>query len=158
MSTKEQNNSIIEESESECETTPVTWGIEEDENNSDNPECISINSNNMDENTEGNLSWFNYIDVYLDEEDDEISFNISTKDPRGSDIKFKVSKRGDKISLYNKKKDDEISLLKAEIKILIRARETQRDTIEQLATLASNSAIKFKRDTDRLESYERLKE
>ena len=106
---------IIKESESE--KTPVSWWVNT-RMSSDffNPEELTIDSNNSDSNTEGQrLSWFNWVGLNFDEEENEISFRISTKDPRGADIAFRVYKEDDEIKIFSssdRKKDEEIRKLK----------------------------------------------
>jgi hypothetical protein len=148
MSLNKELKDIIEESESECECVygeecyscykdkiPVYWGVEE--NNSDldyNPECITINSNKDDDGyTDGfKLSWFNWVNICFKQEDDEITFSISTKDPRGADISFRVYKYNDEIKFSNREKDEEIRHLKDEKRLADYDLLLARDEISRL--------------------------
>ena len=82
------------ENESE-EIEPVAWGLI----GSDElcPSEVVVESNNFHSpvGTEGKLNWFNWASIDFDEQNDSISFNISTSDPRGSSLNVKVFRGSD---------------------------------------------------------------
>ena len=77
------------------EKTSVLWGMKDSDEMC--PSEVRINSNNDDENTEGSLDWFNWASIKFDKQGNEISFHLSTGDPRGSSYSVTIGKNDGKI-------------------------------------------------------------
>ena len=80
------------------------WSVNEiDEYNPDEI-FIKFNRDDYASEIEYSLDWLNWISLSIDEDDNSIHLNISSEDPRGSQLKIHLTKNTNKKSLiYNEK-------------------------------------------------------
>lgn len=81
--------------QSNDETEPVLWYVNDANSLDENPNevCVYFNNADRDYNSEEQpLDWINWVRLYINEEHNAIGLNISNGDPHGSQIGFNLKK------------------------------------------------------------------